>query len=100
MRPTVEEQLQGTCRILETVVAPCVSESYARTILDQRGLRERTRVQERPSPPKTSVIAIELNGISLEELIGLMSALQDGKHLVAMELLSNIEVIHPRSKPG
>lgn len=34
MRPTVEEQLQGTCRILETVVAPCVSESYARTILD------------------------------------------------------------------
>lgn len=34
MRPTVEEQLEGTCRILETVVAPCVSESYARTILD------------------------------------------------------------------
>ena len=34
MRPTVEEQLQGTCRILETVVAPCVSEPFARTILD------------------------------------------------------------------
>lgn len=34
MRPTVEEQLQGTCRILEAVVAPCVSDSYARTILD------------------------------------------------------------------
>ena len=34
MRPTVEEQLQGTCRILETVVAPCVADPFARTILD------------------------------------------------------------------
>lgn len=34
MRPTVEEQLQGTCRILETVVAPCVADPLARTILD------------------------------------------------------------------
>lgn len=34
MRPTIEEQLHGTCRILETVVAPCVAEPFARTILD------------------------------------------------------------------
>ena len=34
MRPTVEEQLLGTCRILESVVAPCVADPYARTILD------------------------------------------------------------------
>ncbi len=34
MKPSVEEQLQGTCRILETVVAPQVAEPYARTILD------------------------------------------------------------------
>ena len=34
MRPTVEEQLLGTCRVLEKVVAPCVSDPYARTILD------------------------------------------------------------------
>ena len=34
MRPTVEEQLLGTCRILEKVVAPCVSDPYARTILE------------------------------------------------------------------
>lgn len=34
MRPTAEEQLQGTCRILETVVAPHVAEPFARTILD------------------------------------------------------------------
>lgn len=34
MRPTVEEQLLGTCRILEDVVAPCVADPFARTILD------------------------------------------------------------------
>ena len=34
MRPSVEEQLLGTCRILEKVVAPCVADPYARTILD------------------------------------------------------------------
>jgi hypothetical protein len=34
MKPTVQEQLQGTCRILETVVAPHVREPFARTILD------------------------------------------------------------------
>lgn len=34
MRPTVEEQLQGTCRILETVVAPCVADPFALTILN------------------------------------------------------------------
>ena len=33
MRPTVEEQLHGTCRILEDVVAPCVADPFARTIL-------------------------------------------------------------------
>ena len=34
MKPTVQEQLQGTCRVLETVVAPCVADPFARTILD------------------------------------------------------------------
>jgi hypothetical protein len=34
MRPTVQEQLAGTCRILETVVAPCVADPLARTLLD------------------------------------------------------------------
>ena len=34
MKPTVQEQLQGTCRILETVVAPCVADPFARTLLD------------------------------------------------------------------
>lgn len=34
MRPTVEEQLRGTCRILESIVRPCVSDPLARTTLD------------------------------------------------------------------
>ena len=33
MRPNVEEQLLGTCRILEQIVSPCVDDPYARTIL-------------------------------------------------------------------
>ena len=34
MRPSAEEQLQGTCRVLEKVVSPCVTDPYARTILE------------------------------------------------------------------
>ena len=34
MRPTVEEQLLGTCRILDTLVSPCVTDPYARTLLE------------------------------------------------------------------
>ena len=34
MRPSVEEQLLGTCRVLEQLVAPCVADPYARTILE------------------------------------------------------------------
>lgn len=34
MRPSVQEQLQGTCRVLESVVAPCVIDPLARTILE------------------------------------------------------------------
>ena len=34
MRPTIEEQLAGTCRVLESVVAPCVGDPFARTMLD------------------------------------------------------------------
>lgn len=34
MKPSVEDQLQGTCRILETLIAPCVADPFARTMLD------------------------------------------------------------------
>jgi len=34
MRPSIEEQLLGTCRVLENVVVPCVNDPMARTMLD------------------------------------------------------------------
>ena len=94
VRKAVLEQRKGAELIAERVRAGSgnfVLFNYARTVLDQRGLTERARLQERVAPAKLSLITIDLTGISLEELIGLMSALQDGKHLVATELLSSLE---------
>jgi hypothetical protein len=34
MKPSIEDQLLGTCRILETLVAPSVADPFARTMLD------------------------------------------------------------------
>jgi len=42
MKPSAEEQLQGTCRVLQEVVAPHVAEPFARSILD--GLIENLRM--------------------------------------------------------
>jgi hypothetical protein len=44
MRPTVSEQLAGTCRILEDVVAPEVTGTYAADVL--RGLVKNLRMLE------------------------------------------------------
>ena len=51
MRPSVEEQLLGTCRILETVVAPSVSEPFARTILDSLIANLRMVTEALPAVP-------------------------------------------------
>ena len=51
MRPSVEEQLLGTCRILETVVAPSVSEPFARTILDNLIANLRMVTEALPAVP-------------------------------------------------
>ena len=48
MRPTVEEQLLGTCRVLEKVVSPCVADPYARTMLE--GLIANLRMLTRALP--------------------------------------------------
>ena len=94
LREAILEQRKGAELIAERVRAGSgdfLLFNFARTVLDQRGLTERARLQERVAPAKLSLVTIELNGISLEELIGLMSVLQDGKHLVSMELLTSIE---------
>lgn len=51
MRPSVEEQLLGTCRILETVVAPAVAEPFARTILDSLIANLRMVTEALPTVP-------------------------------------------------
>lgn len=51
MRPSVEEQLLGTCRILETVVAPAVAEPFARTILDNLITNLRMVTEALPAVP-------------------------------------------------
>jgi hypothetical protein len=42
MRPTIDEQLSGTCRVLEAVVGPAVREPYAADVL--RGLVSNLRM--------------------------------------------------------
>ncbi len=51
MRPSVEEQLLGTCHILETVVAPAVAEPFARTILDSLIANLRMVTEALPAVP-------------------------------------------------
>ncbi|WP_298288667.1 hypothetical protein [Novosphingobium sp.] len=51
MRPSVEEQLLGTCRILEAVVAPAVAEPFARTILENLIANLRMVTEALPAVP-------------------------------------------------
>jgi hypothetical protein len=51
VRPSVEEQLLGTCRILETVVAPAVAEPFARTILENLIANLRMVTEALPAVP-------------------------------------------------
>ena len=70
MKPTVEEQLQGTCRILQTVVAPCVSDPFARTILD--GLVANLRMLTEALPAVTGFLRYDN-----QATVRLLATLQD-----------------------
>ena len=72
MRPTVEEQLQGTCRILENVVAPCVSEPFARTIL--LNLIANLRMVTVAAPMVAGFLRYDNEG-TLQQLLALREAL-------------------------
>ena len=89
MRPTVEEQLQGTCRILETVVAPCVADPYARTILN--GLIGNLRMLTSALP----AVPAFLNSDNLATA-GLLGQLQA---VVAPELAACIALALKRPEP-
>ena len=99
MRPSVEEQLQGTCRVLEKVVAPCVADPYARTILDGLIANLRMLTSALPTVPaflandnrSTAVLLRQLQPVAVPELaarIGeaLDHAEPDATDLRALEL--------------
>ena len=72
MRPTVQEQLHGTCRILETVIAPAVSEPFARTILVN--LIANLRMLN-DALPKVAEFVRQDNAASLHQLVTLRGVL-------------------------
>ena len=72
MRPTAEEQLDGTCRILETVVAPCVADPLARTILDNLIANMRMLTV---ALPKVAGFMRDDNAATLDLLLALRDAL-------------------------
>lgn len=89
MRPTVEEQLQGTCRILETVVAPCVGEPFARTILDN--LIANLRMVTAALPKVAGFLRYD-NEATLRQLLALREALP-------AELVARIEQAKAAGEP-
>ena len=89
MRPTVEEQLLGTCRILEKVVAPCVADPYARTMLE--GLIANLRMLTGALP----AVAGFLNSDN-RATVGLLGQLQA---VVAPELAAAIALALARPEP-
>ena len=89
MKPTVEEQLQGTCRILETVVAPCVAEPFARTILDN--LIANLRMMTAALPMVAGFLRYD-NEATLRQLLALREALPP-------ELVARINEVMAATEP-
>ena len=89
MRPTVEEQLQGTCRILENVIAPCVADAYARTML--AGLIANLRMLSGAIPAVPAFLAGDNRATA--ELLGRLQA------VVAPELAAPITLAQEAPEP-
>ena len=89
MRPTIEEQLAGTCRVLESVVAPCVADPFARTMLD--GLIANLRMLTGALPAVAGFLRRDN-----EATAGLLAALRDG---VAPDLAARIAEAMSQAEP-
>ena len=89
MRPTVEEQLLGTCRILENVVSPCVADPYARTIL--QGLIGNLRMLTGALPAVPGFLKSDNQATA--ELLGQLQT------LAAPDLAASIALAVDRSEP-
>ena len=89
MRPTIEEQLAGTCRVLEGVIAPCVADPFARTMLD--GLIANLRMLTGALPALAGFLRRDN-----EATAGLLAALRDG---VAPDLAARIAEAMSQAEP-
>ena len=89
MRPTIDEQLQGTCRILENVVVPAVTDPYARTMLE--GVIANLRMLRGALPAVPGFLASDNR--STAELLGRL------KTVVAPELAARIEQALAQPEP-
>ena len=89
MRPTIEEQLAGTCRVLESVVAPCVADPFARTMLD--GLIANLRMLTGALPAVAGFLRHDN-----QATVGLLSSLRDS---VAPDLAARIAEAMGQAEP-
>ena len=87
MRPSAEEQLQGTCRVLEKVVSPCVTDPYARTILE--GLIGNLRMLAGALPAVPAFLASDNR--STAALLGQLQAAVEGRNHAVPEARSRGE---------
>lgn len=90
LRRIVLEQREGRKLIAERVGASGAGFNlydYTRTAVEAQGLKERARLEQPLANPGLDTVKIALDGISLEELIGLMYTLQHGKALVTVDRL-------------
>ena len=89
MRPSVEEQLLGTCRILDTLIAPCVTDPYARTLLE--GLIGNLRMLTTAIPAVPGFLRGDNRATG--ELLGQLEA------VVAPDLAASIALALAQSEP-
>jgi hypothetical protein len=94
LRRAILEQRKGSELIAQRVSAGSGDfdlYNFASSVIDQLGLKEAAQFRSLVAPARLNLISIELEGIGLDDLVRLMHALQHGDHLVALELLYNLE---------
>ena len=89
MRPTIQEQLAGTCRVLEGVVAPRIADPFARTML--AGLIANLRMLTGALPALAGFLRHDNQATAI-----LLAALRDA---VAPDLAARIDEVMRLAEP-
>jgi hypothetical protein len=90
LRRVVLEQREGRKLIAKRVGAGGAGFSlydFARSAVEKQGLKERARLEQPLASPGLDTVKIALDGVSLEELVGLMFTLQHGQPLITVDRL-------------